>query len=60
MNPKIPLDADEPITAQELYDFLQSFKPESFPFVEINGKHFPIKEMTDNNGNLTLSIDYNL
>ena len=54
MKPTIPPDADQPITAQELYDFLAEFKPESHICIFINGKLRPIVDMSNDNGTLTL------
>jgi len=53
----IPPDADQPITAQELYDFLQEFNPRAEIFLYINGEKYSIMEMSDENGNLVLIPD---
>ena len=50
----IPKDADEPITAQELYDFLQSFDTDSPIYLYINGGKYPLQDMSNDNGTLTL------
>jgi len=55
--PIVPADADQPITAQELYDFLQEFNPRAEIFLYINGEKYSIMEMSDENGNLVLIPD---
>jgi len=55
--PQPIMDADEPITAQELYDFLQSFNPQSHLYLYINGEKCSVMEMLDDEGDLILITD---
>ena len=52
-----PPDADEPLCAREIYEFLSSFDGDSLVYVYLNKQKYTIEDMSDENGNLILSIN---